>query len=446
MCGSQNGRNIEVMRTFATTLSAVVIGLLLAAGPASARWSAPQTIRTHGYPVVSAVAVDARGDAAVAWVESANGPYTPHESVHLLLRTHGQLHSRVVWSSTHARLGGLTVAIGRGEVTVAWAFADTLRSDPWQSVDAAYGPLNGSWFAARAVGRLTEFSAFVPGWQPRLAEAPAGSVLLAWDTWNANHGIHVAWRTPGHPFASGQGIANAPRGAAPQFDAAGNAYLASNCSATVLVARARSHHFTRDVLATSSAVGFELSLSGAGRGIAAWVKGTCSTGGAAIEYGPVFARVLRGGVFGPRLALTPAHAQDHAGNVVSLPTGGSVTWASQAPAGTQPTFFNGMVEFGVRIDAHGLAAAPQPITADQPLVADGGGDVLYTPDLLLTGGTPMFIRPAGGGADQPLPTPQNGSGLVGVATAAFGRAAAVAWNPDYQHDPPSTLALSVWQP
>ena len=199
-------------------------------------------------------------------------------------------------------------------------------------MEAAWGPLVGRWSAPRAVGRWAG-QAFILGGAPTLAEAPDGTVLLAWDTPMAigpDGGVEVVWRSPGHPFGR---VADVPaaQGAAPEFDAAGNAYLVSSCYANVLVARAHSRSFRSHVLDDSSVVGFTLSLSGPGRGVAAWVEGTCPSGESGNTLGPVFTSVLRNGRFGSRLALTPADAQDGSPGVVAFANGGgSVMWGESS--------------------------------------------------------------------------------------------------------------------
>lgn len=430
------------MKTLAAALAAT-LGLVVA-GPVLAGWSAPQRFAMTGYPEWSAVAVDSSGDAAVAWATAANRVGGKQQSVHLLVRlAGGRLLTRTLWSAKPVGVGGVTVAIGHREATVAWSW--TPDSGGQTTVEAAYGPLSGPWAPPRAIGYETEPSAFVPWRQPALAESADGTVLLTWDTFSHDNGIAVAWRSPHHWFGAAQSLTGAPEGATPQFDGDGNAYLASNCYGTVLIARAHAHRFRSHVVTTSSVVGFRLSLSGSGRGLAAWVNGQCSFGGAAKTYGPVFASVLHGGAFSTPLALTSASAQDYPGNVVAMNGGGTVTWSSRAPAGTQPTLTSGFVGFVVQIGTDGRPGATQPLTSDPPFAADAGGDIVFTPftPALLVRATAMFIRPARGGAPQTAPSPARPAEFNLSVASPIGRTVALTWtvSPGQRH-----WELSVWRP
>jgi hypothetical protein len=155
---------------------------------AFAGWSAAQSFGASRYEHArEAVAVDARGDVAVAWATRGNpesGPPRYRTSVHVAVRTaNGRLLTRTVWSS-HAETNSLAVAIGAGEVTVVWGSTSRAARDAITTpVRAAYGPLIGHWRAPRIIGRESEPSAFEPAnWHPNLAVAPDGEVLLAWNT------------------------------------------------------------------------------------------------------------------------------------------------------------------------------------------------------------------------------------------------------------------------
>jgi len=434
---------------FAAALAAAV-ALSVCASSALAGWSAPQSFMGSTDPSGTAVAVDSRGDAAVVWRTGGflRGLTAYSDSVQLVARlASGRLVTRTVWRSHVAQVRSVSVAIGDGQVTVAWSYYDRAGRE---AVAAAYGPLVGRWSVPQTLGRETEMSAFEPGnWHPNLAVAPDGEVLLAWDTFNANNGIAVAWRSPHHPFGAAQSLAGGPEGATPQFDARGNAYLSSSCDGTVLVARAHSHHFRSDVLTAASVVGFSLSVSGPGRGLAVWVDGQCSFGDeAAATSGPVFASVLRTGMFGTPLALTPADAQDYGFTVVAVDGGGTVTWFTDGPpTGTSPPALPyTTLGFSVQFGADGLPGATQQITADEALAADGGGDVVLAPPTsgFFTPAGPVLVRPAGGGADQSAPAPMRPPSYQVAVAAPIGRAAALTWHTSPTGGGPA-MELSVWR-
>jgi len=292
---------------------------------------------------------------------------------------------------------------------------------------------------------------------PRLAVAPSGEVLAAWNSWNAKHpngarGMLVAWHAPGRRFGAPQGLPTAPMGALPQFDARGTAYLNGFCNALVLRAPAHTHHFGRPVVLTSSPVlSFSLSLSGAGKGLAAWVRGGCSFDAAAGDTpGPVFFSVLHAGTFTKPTALTSAAIEAAYSNAVATPGGGTLTWASNYLPPASPGAFGLPGAFSHQVGADGHAGPAQPITNGLvALTADGGGDVVFAPPAdyfqqLSSFGppNPVFVRRAGGGADQPAAV---NSGQVAVAAPA-GRAVALVWNTSANGIIGGSLAFSVWRP
>jgi hypothetical protein len=194
------------------------------------------------------------------------------------------------------------------------------------------------------------------------------------------------------------------------------------------------------MLTSRPVLAFTLSLAGPGQGLAAWVAGECSFDAAAGNTpGPVFASVLSAGTFGKPLELTPASAEAFYGNAVAVPGGGTLTWATNSPHGSGT--------FSLQIGADGLPGATQQITGGPiALTADGGGDEVFAwpPNIglpSLPNPAPVFVRPAGGGADQPAP-----ARYAQVAVAApVGRAAALAWNTSPTGSGP-IMALSVWRP
>ncbi len=445
------------MRVFAATLTATLM-FLASSNAAFAGWSVPRSFGVSRY-AMSAVAVDSRGDAAVAWMTQGNPGVGPdfRTSVYVTVRrANGRLSTRRVWSSRDAEAHGVSVVLGAGAVTVAWSSFDRSGTG---TVRAAYGPFSGRWPAPRAIGRLAGEPSYPPiPWDQHMAIAPDGEVLLTFNAWNAWSkagplGVAVAWRAPGHHFGWPQVLRRAPGGAIPQFDARGTAYLHGYCNGLLLIAPAHTDRFGSTVVLTAKPVlDFTLSLAGTGRGLAAWVRGECSFDAAAGNTpGPVFASVLSAGKFGKPLELTPAAAAAVYSNAVAVPGGGTVTWA--IPAGYSAS---GSGTFSVQIGADGLPGATRQITGGPTaLTADGGGDEVFvwpsiwSPGIGLPGiglpgvglPDPPFVRPAGGGPDQPAPSRY---GQVAVA-APVGRAAALAWNASPTGSG-STMALSVWRP
>jgi hypothetical protein len=411
------------------------------------------------------VAVDGSGDAAVAWATTPSPPSTSTfgTTVHVAVRlAHGRVIARTVWSSREADAIRVSVAIGHGEVTVAWVSDARHERLEGATLRAAYGPPVGRWAPARVIGRWHDFAPPANRY-PRLAVAPNGAVLLAWDDNSPTiNGPAVTWHMPGHRFGAPQLLIHAETplevphelGPIPAFDARGSAYVWGSCDGIVLAAPPHSHRFGRPVVvAPAPVLGFTLSLAGAGHGLAGWEHGICTTDQATGDTpGPVFASVLRAGAFGKPLALG-ANAQIGGGNAVALPSGAGTVSGSLV----QGEVFGGVFRltqtaFSVPIGADGI---PGPIEQDPgalfPVAATGGGDQV------LAGATSggqgvqgplvqgvmgdLTIRPAGGGADQPAPSPY---GLLATATP-LGRAVALAWNTSPTGSGP-VLALSVWQP
>jgi hypothetical protein len=429
-----------------------VVLLALGAAPAGAHWSTPVSVPVTTYGM-NAVAVDARGDAAVAWASSGSPARSPtyKTSVRVSVRAwNGRVRTHRVWSSTDANLVGISVAIDRrGETTVAWITKRRHdRLSPTGTVRAAYGTLAGHWTEARVVGQGRG--------EPRLAVAADREVLLVW----IGGRITTAWRSPGHPFGTPRTLVSphvqpglprsGPLGAIPSFDARGRAYLAGECEAVVHSTAPHSHRFGhKAALDLGAKLGVSFSVTPAGDGLASWVNGRCTTDESAGDTpGPVFASVMRAGRFGPPLPLTAATTQFTGSNALATSGGGgTVTWSTFDPAkGT----------FGATIGSGGSVGPAYPITDPlTALVADGGGDQVLTGTSAVPGhggsGTPppggqlvqggVAIRAAGGGADQPAP---HGNGRLAVATPV-GRAAALVWSTS-PTGVGGRLAVSVWRP
>ncbi|HYB23572.1 MAG TPA: hypothetical protein VED41_07230, partial [Solirubrobacteraceae bacterium] len=290
------------MRSLAVAFAMSLLSLTCSS-VALAGWSVPRVLSVApSSPYAnSALAVDGRGDAAVAWETVGSWPVQsngrrcpktqsttgclPVSSVHVAVRTaDGRLVTRTLWSSRINPTMHLSVVLGRGQVTVAWGYYDLASTS--EIARTAYGPLIGRWSPSRTIGHFYDvaFTAGKAPWYPQLAAAPSGEVLAAWNACRTlascgfnQRGMVVRWRAPGHGFGVPQVVRGAPLGAVPQFDAGGTAYLHSNCSGRVLIAPAYSQHFSRTVMLTPGpALAMTLSLASAGQGLAAWVAGACS--------------------------------------------------------------------------------------------------------------------------------------------------------------------------
>lgn len=429
---------------------AALVALLALTAPASARagWSAPLMVaRTSAEP--AAVAVDAAGDAAIAWVTLKDRPpvslnrYCATHSfkpkcyaiglVHLAVRTAaGRTASRTVWQGRGGP-GQLSLVIARGEVALGLGQYDV--SDENETAREVHGPLLGRWSSARVLGHFYDVN-FTGGrtpLYPQLAVGADGRVLAAWSACPSVKacpgrapGVTLAWRVHGHGFQRPVKVLAAAEGAVPSFDVGGTAYLHSECGGRVLLASAGSRRFARIVtLARGPVRDLSFGLSGAGAGLVSWIPTACSTDEAAPPApGPVLASELRAGVFGPPRTLTGAGAVAEGSHGVAVPGGGIVDWFFTPPTGFPAAF--------------GVSLGPAPVlpAGTAALAADGGGDVIAGSPLGPFPGRPMSVIPRGGQVAQAVP------GLAGVVVGAqYGRAFGHAWS-----EPDGRLRLSLWRP
>jgi hypothetical protein len=422
------------MKVIGAAVAAMV--LLVCAGDAFAGWSAPQSAPFPSQ-AASSIAVNARGDAVVAWARrhsSAKGPVFGTSVGVAVGPAWGRLRTRRIWSSKRAIAGNVAVAIdGRGEVTVAW-IANFRRNKGGTTgngiVYAAYGQLARHWTHPQRVG---------PGLtQSRITVAPHGRVLLLWVRAAARDSteLAVAFRARGHRFRAPRRldrphVVSTPydsTGAEPAFDTRGAAYVAGLCDAVVLRARPGRTTF-RTIFDRGPALGAVLSLAGEGNGVVSWVHGICTPDIATGNTpGPAFASVLRAGRFGPDVALPSTKQASGTYGVAAPGGGGVVSWQERFGI------------FTTQIDPAGALAPPRlALNGIAPYAVDGGGDqVLVGPGSV--GQSAQFgvlVRPVAGGPDQPAPV-SNG---VFAVSKPFGRRVALAWSGGGD-----ALALSVWRP
>jgi hypothetical protein len=408
---------------------AVVLVALTGASAVQARWSPPQSIPAPGASA-TAVAVNSRGDAAIAW---ATGTRAFRASVYVAVRKQGgTLRRHLVWSSRRYGTASISVVIDRRRrVTVAWA--GTRRNASRQTVRAAYSTSSGRWSRVRVVGHAAILENLPPDRFPRLAAASDGRVLLAWDE---PAGPRVAWRVPGHAFGAPRRLTGAPRspiGPIPAWDAAGSAYVSGRCSGFVFRTRPGRRNFGRPItVAPGRALGFTLSLSGRAAGLAGWIDGVCTTSeGEGDTLGPVFASLLRDGTFQPPVSLSAAATAAYGVTAVADPAGGGIVSWGEVQRGTFSAIVvpAGRLEETARLITDGVV----------PVAADAGGNQVFTrafpsPPPALP--AVLYVRPVAGGADEPAPS-QSGE----YATAApTGSGVALAYVSGRQ------LNLSVWRP
>jgi hypothetical protein len=425
---------ISVRRSYA--LAAMCILTWVAATPARAAWTRPQTIVAPGARGAT-LAVDGRGDSVVAWASTRIVKKQYRSSVHVAVRSaNGRLRTRRVWHRRHAEVFGVSAVIDRrGRISVAWEDWD--RTDRLPSmVRAVFGTISGRFSRVQAVSRGGHDIG------PVLAPAPNGTVLMVLKTGRSRQSrefFSVAWHRPGHRFGSPRALTDSshapiefhPVSAA--FDATGNAYVWGSCNASVLRAPAGSHRFGRPIVLAGQVLGFSLALNGPGDGLASWVAGNCSTGVMDGDvYGPVRASALQAGVFGPPVAVEPFDLQATGTQAIALPRReGLVVYGT--PSG--PTY-------AAPLSGDALAQ-PQDVSGLVPRAATRAGDLVLADERSASNGlTRALVRPAAGGEDAAsVPAAQ----LAALAVPAIaGRAAAALWatgQPGVKH-----LRLSVWRP
>jgi hypothetical protein len=411
-----------------------LVWLAASAGPAAAAWSPAERLPDARGPRAAAVAVDARGDAAVAWVITSDRVFASPHAV-ASIRVAYRLGGRGRWSVGTLRaaygleVSGLVLAIApSGEVTAAW-----IDETPGgrRMVRAAYRPARGGWSAVQAIGTSSHFVYAYPS----LAAAADGRVALVYDAGvRAAPGMAVAWRRPGHRFGR---IAAVPGGlqlSQPTlaFDRGGRAFLAGTAGCDAAVAGAN-----RGVLATAPAgterfgqpraitpagvTELRFVVTGAGRGLAAWLGAGCST--SELLPGPVDAAAvgLRG--TGPVTVVLPEAGVAASGEtgilasnlqIVGAPGGSDLTWDENGTAADGALVQDAPASAGVGVD--GTATAPQARGPWTPLAADAAGDqVVQTTAVANAGGTgAVGAQPAGPSGVEP-------SALIGVESPIAGQ-------------------------
>ncbi len=454
------GRRASIMigtRVFGAL--AVLVALAIGAPAALAAWSAPRTVSrsTTGFGRV-ALASDARGDAALAWAsESQVGLVRTRVAVNVAFAgAGGRPVQRTLWRSSDGLIGGVAVALdARGELTVVWIDAARGRSGATlypNTIQAAYRTPSGRWSPTQTIGHAGPFLSA----DPRLAVAPDREVLLTWVAHTRNApGVAAAWRKPGHRFGPEGAVSRAKSAMmeepASLFDSAGAAHIYGTAScgrgiptcATMLSTAPRSHRFGAPLLIAPAPAEFPVvSFSAPGQALIAWEAGDYED--LEPSFAAPYARVMTGESLSAPVALQPGSAGiGSAVNAVAANGGGgTVSWSETPPP--YPSSLRTMLALG---DASGHFSTPS-VSPDglMPMLRDGAGDVLLK--LGWAGGpagippSPVAVQPAGGGAVQPSPMPLPPlASLAGVVTTQpVGAGAAAAWVAG------AKLELSTWQP
>lgn len=418
--------------------------VLLAAAPATAHagWSAPLTVPGSTGASAPVVAVDGRGDVAVAWTSGTRTSV----AVRVAMRRAGSARwgSKTLTERRGWIVRGLTLVLDRrGRATVAWV--DQPRPSGHRTVRAASRTAAGRWSAVQAVGRSSSFL----NAQPRLAAAADGSVVLAFNAGvRAAPGVAVAWRTATGRFGAIGAVPGRRMLTEPvlRVDGGGRVLLAGtrDCdrrsSAGVLhTATVRGRRFgAARVVAPAPARHVQMVLDGGGTPVFAWLRGMCST--TEDLTGIPAAATLRGRSATAPVTLDRAPAFGLV--LAGARGGGTASWVTY-PA-TQP----GPLLLGAAIAADGTAApAAGPPEAWVPVASDASGDQLVrqVPDPEAPTGA-FGARP--GGAVAVAAAPVRAAGFpwtASAAGAADGRALAALAPSDVGVSRPA-LVTAVWRP
>jgi hypothetical protein len=398
-------------------LAIVVLFAAACAQPVAAAtdWSPVVRPSSANNPRLVAVAADAGGDAAVAWVV-APGARPDSAAVRVAVRRgrSGAWSARLLRSAGGLSVGGVALVVApSGEVTVAWI--DQVGGGH-PTVRAAFRTPEGRWSAVQAVGLASPLHYAYP----RLAVAADGTVALVYDAGiRLAPGMAVAWRRPGHSFGP---IAAVPGGPLSEptlaFDASGRAFLAgtalcdneSQSHGVVLTAPAWSHRFGRPrTITPHPATEVRFALTGTGEGIAAWLGGGCST--SELLGGPVGARRVTTTGTGTLETLAPAYANDL--EMVAAPGGVELTW----------TGYNGsaVALLVAHVDADGSASAPQmPADGWMPIAADAAGDQLLQTAVAQNFGPSRALAARAANSTAIEPSPLTGPGYWTAAGSPTG--------------------------
>lgn len=423
---------------------AIVLSSSLAAR-ASAAWTPAAGLTGASNVRGTAVAVDARGDAAVGWfVDPSFFGRRGDLQVRVAVRRgwSGTFSTRTVLRRAGLTARNLTLALDRhGELSVAWidqaVTKGTLHGR--KTVRGAFRTPSGRWSSVQAIGSASPF------WYAAttLAVAPDGTVLLTYNARSSEApGMAAVWRSPGHRFGSVRALPTGKGGLLTEpttlFDAAGRAYVAGvlacgspSSRGVLMTAAPGSHSFSAmRTVAPRPAHHLHLVLTARGRGALAWRRIGCST-----------SEDLSGPVYGARLADAKA------GTPVLLDSqSADRLWLAGAPLGTAdaawtafPDRVPGAVLLASRMDGAGAWSAPlAPAAGWVAVSADTVGDqVVQQAQPVAPDSVTAIGARAATGAVEPAPVVRppvsaagatTGAGLI-VASGAGSRLTVATWRP-----------------
>jgi hypothetical protein len=422
-----------------------LIALLAVPAAASATWSAPMRVPLSKEALWPATAVNARGDAAVAWIQEGRDRGRATVRVRAAVRRAGaaSFSVRTLVARRDLAARGAAVALdARGELTVAWIeqASDAGRTHGHKTVWAAYRTAAGRWSPKQAVGRSAAFNFATP----RLAATPGGTVALSYNgRAPAGRGVVAAWRTRGRAFGRLQSVPTGGQYLAEPtlaFDPAGRAFLTGTqgCfggtgGVAVFIAPPGRRRFTaRASATTASGKGVRMAVMGRDSIALTWLTGTCNTtedlGGAP------YATTVRDGVAASPAALANGPAM----SLIASPGPGGAELSFTAMA-TMPRLMTSRVTadggVGTAADADWIALAGDP----------AGDQLIGRPDPVGGAVTPLAARTATG-ETEPAPLPAVGfPWTAGTVAAHDGRALAVLSFRPLSSIKPS-IVLSVWRP
>jgi hypothetical protein len=423
-------------------VAALFCGLGIASpATAPAAWGPVLRPATSAAPSSTALAVNASGDLALAWVQERAGT----SAVRVFVRRNGRsARVRTVLRARHRAVQGLTVVLdGRGELTVAWVDQTQrsgLRAGPI-TIRAATRTPGGRWSGVQAVSRS---SAYVYA-QPRLAAALNGTVALTFNAGvRAAPGVAVAWRSRGHRFGRVHAVAGTGRGYLQEptltFDRRGRAYLAgiAGCddpqsTGVLLTTRPGGRTFGAPrSLGGPPATHLRLVVAASGRAVASWLGAPCST--SEDLSGLVLARVLRDGALSDPVLLDglPSRELTLTGATAGAADAAWTDYAAGAPDGRVLT---------TRIGADGTAS-PATAPADGWVATAGTRPGARIVERLRPAGMGLADAVGARGGDTAVvePAPLDGAARFTVAAAPFGSALAAAGTFD------GGLRVSAWRP
>jgi hypothetical protein len=431
------------------TCTLALVAALAVPGAAPAGWSGVERVPMSTEALWPGAAVNARGDAAVAWIQEGRSKGHATVRVRAAVRRAGaagfSVRTLVARRGLAAR--GAAVALDRrGELTVTWVEqrSDNGRTYGHKTVRAAYRTAGGRWSPVQAIGRSSAFNYALP----RLAATPSGTVVLTYNSrTRAAPGVGAAWRSRGRAFGplqsvptDGQYLIDPTLAADPE----GRVFLTGTrgCNqpggevAVVSAPPGRRRFSVRTRVTGAPGKTVRMAVMGPHRLALTWLGGKCDT--TEDMAGVPFAATVRDGVASAPVALGDAAAL----MLAAAPAAGGADVSFSVLSATGSGLMTS------RIAADGTVGAPVAAPGGWiALAGDRAGDqLLGHPDHIGAAITPLSAQPATGGAAEPAPLPAIGFPWTGGTVAARdGRALAVlSFRPLSSMSP--SIVMAVWRP